>query len=52
VKPDTVDSDEPPARRMLPLYFSCSIGVPERHHSVSVLEDEDGRGRQVLTAMI
>ena len=33
VKSDTVDSNEPPTRWMLPLYFSCSIGVPERHPS-------------------
>ena len=33
VKPDTVDGDKPPARGMLPLYFSCSIGVPQRHAS-------------------
>jgi hypothetical protein len=31
VKSDTIDSNEPPTRWMLPLYFSCSIGVPERH---------------------
>src|ERR1700741_136401 len=31
VKSDTVDSNEPPTRWMFPLYFSCSIGVPERH---------------------
>jgi hypothetical protein len=31
VKPDTLDSNEPPTSRMLPLCFSCSIGVPERH---------------------
>ena len=33
VKSDAVDSNEPPTRRMLPLYFSCWIGVPERHPS-------------------
>ena len=33
VKPGTVDGDKPPARWMLPLYFSCSISVPQRHAS-------------------
>ena len=33
VEPGTVDGNKPPARWMLPLYFSCAIGVPQRHAS-------------------
>ena len=33
VKPSTVDGDKLPARWMLPLYFSCSIGVPQSRAS-------------------
>ena len=32
-EPGTVDGNKPPARWMLPLYFSCAIGVPQRHAS-------------------
>src|SRR5438477_12102766 len=33
VEPGTVDGNKPPARWMLPLHFSCAIGVPQRHAS-------------------
>src|SRR6202043_3474601 len=33
VEPGTVDGNKPPIRWMLPLYFSCAIGVPQRHAS-------------------
>src|ERR1700730_18425287 len=33
VEPGTVDGNKPPARWMLPLYFSCARGVPRRHAS-------------------
>src|SRR5271154_5601091 len=29
----TLDGNKPPARWMLPLYFSCPIGVPQSHAS-------------------